>query len=82
MVGTSPDDGQQTAATTLDISLVSAAATSFAAWRNHDLPHVVELAEDQLTDLLVEIVPAEGPMLCRRLYNVFADASGAARRRL
>ena len=40
-------------------------------------PHAVSLQE--LMESLIEIVAAEGPVVCRRVYHLYNRASGNAR---
>ncbi len=48
----------------------------FEPWPVRDIPVSNDLTEAEIEEVLIEIVEAEGPILCGRLYDLFYQASG------
>jgi hypothetical protein len=48
----------------------------YRSWAARPLPGAGGARQDELTEILVEMVEAEGPALCARLYSMYVDASG------
>ena len=48
----------------------------FTPWRGRPLPGASGVSTEQTIEAFVEIVEAEGPLMCRRLYELYVSASG------
>jgi serine/threonine protein kinase len=52
------------------------AALPFSPWQVREVTPLDRLGDEDVRQLIVEIIAAEGPMLCSRLYNLVEEASG------
>jgi len=46
-------------------------------WDVQTYPNESSLSDEQLRNLIVQIVTAEGPMICSRLYDLVFEATGS-----
>ena len=51
--------------------------SEFTAWPMRPLPPADSMTQEELTTLIEEIVEDEGPVLCRRVYDLIEAASGS-----
>ena len=56
--------------------LRQAGFAGFTAWHGSVNVPVAGLSETELIDVLVDIVTAQGPVICGHLYRVFQGAGG------
>ena len=53
------------------------AIEAFEPWTPNRLFRSADLEDEEVRELLIEIVTAEGPLLCSRMYELFAEVTGA-----
>jgi hypothetical protein len=51
----------------------------YVQWQPRPVPDPHSASLPELIDVLLEIVNAEGPIVCRRVYSLYNKASGSAR---
>jgi len=63
-------------ATRLDALLILA---PYSQWLSRPVPDPHSASLSELIDVLIQIVTAEGPVLCRRVYSLYNKAAGYSR---